>query len=84
MSASAAPVVQAPTAANWPFVPIFVRTATTHRPIGPTAFDCVTLIFVRSGSAILMSEFGERPVSVGDVVALGANTLNRTGFGGGS
>ena len=33
------------------------------------------LIFVRDGSAILLSEFGERPVAVGDVVALAANTL---------
>ncbi|MFX4271432.1 helix-turn-helix domain-containing protein [Propionibacteriaceae bacterium Y1685] len=33
------------------------------------------LIFVRAGSAILLSEFGERPVGAGDVVALGANTL---------
>lgn len=35
----------------------------------------MTLAFVRSGSAILLSEFGERPVAVGDVIALGANTL---------
>jgi len=35
----------------------------------------VKLIFVRDGSAILFSEFGERPVKVGDVVALAANTL---------
>ena len=33
------------------------------------------LIFVRDGSAILLSEFGERPITVGDVVALAANTL---------
>ncbi|MBP2382482.1 helix-turn-helix transcriptional regulator [Brachybacterium sacelli] len=33
------------------------------------------LIFVRRGSAILLSEFGEKPVSVGDVITLGANTL---------
>ncbi|GAB3546598.1 hypothetical protein GCM10027404_07300 [Arthrobacter tumbae] len=33
------------------------------------------LIFVRCGSAILLSEFGEKPVIVGDLVALGANTL---------
>ncbi|WP_344308509.1 AraC family transcriptional regulator [Brevibacterium samyangense] len=33
------------------------------------------LIFVRHGSAILFSEFGEKPVKVGDVIALAANTL---------
>ncbi|MFC5274131.1 helix-turn-helix domain-containing protein [Brachybacterium sacelli] len=45
------------------------------RPIGPVAYDCVKSIFIRHGSAILLSEFGEKPVTVGDVVALGANTL---------
>ncbi|WP_238146737.1 helix-turn-helix transcriptional regulator [Ornithinimicrobium murale] len=33
------------------------------------------LIFVRHGSAILLSEFGEKPVAVGDIVALAANTV---------
>lgn len=33
------------------------------------------LIFVRHGSAIVLSEFGQRPVTVGDVITLGANTL---------
>ncbi|GAA1553304.1 hypothetical protein GCM10009691_29600 [Brevibacterium picturae] len=46
-----------------------------YRPIAPVAYDCVKLIFVRDGSAILLSEFGEQPVTVGDVVVLGANTL---------
>lgn len=51
------------------------RSRTIHAPIAPIAYDCVKLIFVRDGSAILFSEFGERPVKVGDVVALAANTL---------
>ncbi|UNX55485.1 helix-turn-helix transcriptional regulator [Georgenia sp. TF02-10] len=33
------------------------------------------LIFVRAGSALLFSEFGERSIKVGDVVLLAANTL---------
>ncbi|MFH5211157.1 helix-turn-helix domain-containing protein [Antrihabitans spumae] len=33
------------------------------------------LIFVRSGSAILFSEFGQKPATSGDVVLLSANTL---------
>lgn len=33
------------------------------------------LVFVRSGSAILFSEFGQKPVTLGDVILLGANTL---------
>lgn len=57
------------------FHPIIARTHTIHRPIDPVAYDCVKLIFVRHGSAILLSESGEKPVSVGDVIALGTNTL---------
>lgn len=51
------------------------RTESVHRPRDPIAYDCVKLIFVRAGSAWLFSEFGERPISVGDVVLLAANTL---------
>lgn len=50
-------------------------TESLHRPREPVAYDCVKLIFVRAGSAWLFSEFGERPVKVGDVVLLAANTL---------
>lgn len=57
------------------FGPLLARTRTTHHPVGPVAYDCVKLIFVRAGSALFFSEFGERPVKVGDVVLLGANTL---------
>lgn len=60
---------------NSAFSPIVARSRTVCRPIRPVAYDCVTLTFVRCGSAILLSEFGERPVAVGDVVLLGANTL---------
>jgi len=34
----------------------------------PVAYDRVKLIIVRSGSAIVFSEFGQQPVTVGDVV----------------
>ncbi|MCW4353449.1 AraC family transcriptional regulator [Hoyosella sp. YIM 151337] len=57
------------------FSPLLARTSSVHCPVGPIAYDCVKLIFVRHGSAILLSEFGEKPVAVGDVVILGANTL---------
>ena len=43
--------------------------------MGPVAYDCVMVIFVRHGSAVLLSEFGEKPVTTGDVVMLGASTL---------
>lgn len=46
-----------------------------HRPIGPIAYDCVKVIIVRDGSALLFSEFGQRIVTAGDVVVLGANVL---------
>ncbi len=55
--------------------PITAVTGTDHRPIGPVAYDCVKVVVVRSGSAVLFSEFGQRPVNVGDVVLLGANVL---------
>ena len=55
--------------------PIVVRTRTFHRPVGPVAYDCVKVVVVRDGSAILFSEFGQRPATVGDVILLGANVL---------
>ena len=39
------------------------------------AYDCIKIIVVRSGSAILFSEFGEKPVRAGDVVVLAPNVL---------
>jgi hypothetical protein len=35
----------------------------------------VKVIVVRDGSAILFSEFGQKPVKIGDVILLGANVL---------
>lgn len=57
------------------FAPILARTTAVHRPITPAAFDCVRFVFVRHGSALVLSTFGEKPVAIGDVIALGANTL---------
>ncbi|WP_042543486.1 helix-turn-helix domain-containing protein [Leucobacter komagatae] len=51
------------------------RTRTIQRPVGPVAYDCVKVIIVRDGSALLFSEFGQRIVTVGDVVVLNANVL---------
>lgn len=58
-----------------PLSPILARTRTVHRPVGPVAYDCVKVIVVRDGSALLFSEFGQQPATVGDVILLGANTL---------
>lgn len=57
------------------FRAILARIYTAHHPVGPVAYDCVKVIVVRDGSAVLFSEFGQKPVMVGDVVTLGANTL---------
>ena len=57
------------------FHALVARTRTLHRPVGPVAYDCVKLIVVRDGSAILFSEFGQKPVRPGDVILLGPNVL---------
>ncbi|GAA3040130.1 helix-turn-helix domain-containing protein [Microbacterium dextranolyticum] len=57
------------------FSPLLARTTTIKTPVGPLTYDCVKVIVVRDGSAILFSEFGQQPVKIGDVVLLGANTL---------
>nr|WP_087011767.1 AraC family transcriptional regulator [Leucobacter sp. 7(1)] len=51
------------------------QTRSHHSPIDPVAFDCVKVIVVRSGSSLLLSEFGARHVKIGDVVLLAAHTL---------
>lgn len=55
--------------------PILARTRTFQGPTSPVAYDCVKLIFARAGSALLLSEFGERHLNVGDVAVIAANTL---------
>lgn len=55
------------------FSPLLARTQTIRRPIGPFAYDCVKVIVVRDGGAILVSDFGEQTVGQGDVVVLGTN-----------
>lgn len=57
------------------FCPVVARTKTVRRAVDPVALDCIMLIVVRDGSAILFSEFGQEPVKLGDVVLLGANVL---------
>lgn len=57
------------------FTPLLARSRTITRPVGPIAYDCVKVIVVRDGSAILFSEFGQQPVKIGDVILLGANVL---------
>jgi len=54
---------------------LLARTRTFNHPIGPVAYDCVKLVVVRDGSALVYSEFGERYANVGDVLLLGAKVL---------
>lgn len=55
--------------------PLVARTGTQHRPSAPAALDCIRIVVVRDGSALMLSEFGQEFVKVGDVILLGANTL---------
>lgn len=55
--------------------PVVARSTTVYAPTPPIAYDCVRLIIVRDGSAMLMSEFGTQPATVGNVVLIGANVL---------
>ena len=57
------------------FAPILARNRIIVQPVGPLAYDCVQVIVVRDGSAILFSEFKQKLVKSGDVILLGANTL---------
>lgn len=63
---------QEPSAA--PFAPIVARTQTVRRPVGPVVHDCVMIIAIRDGSAILSSTFGQKPVTAGDMAVLGTHT----------
>ncbi|WP_255218022.1 helix-turn-helix domain-containing protein [Micrococcus lylae] len=57
------------------FTPVLARTTTAHATLEPVAYDCVKVIVVRAGGALLFSEFGVQHVNVGDVIVLAANTL---------
>ncbi|GAA1171989.1 hypothetical protein GCM10009584_11150 [Ornithinimicrobium humiphilum] len=54
--------------------PIAACTRSIRSPTAPVSYHCARLVVVRDGSAILTSEFGEKPVRVGDVIALAPDT----------
>ena len=58
------------------YEPLLARTHAIHHPIGPIAYDCLEIIVVRSGSAIVFSEFGRQAISLGDALLLGPNVLS--------
>lgn len=55
--------------------PITARSCTASRPAASDSYDCLRLIVLREGSAILHSQLYQRPVAVGDAVLVCANTL---------
>lgn len=57
------------------FSPLVAQTRSLHTTVDPIAYDCVKIMFVRAGGALLFSEFGTWHINVGDVVVLAANTL---------
>ena len=57
------------------FLPVLARTRSIRRSAGPMVYDCLKLVFVRSWSAIVFSEFGHQPVSFGDAILIGPNVL---------
>ncbi len=57
------------------YSPVAARTRTFSVAVEPIALDCVKLIIVRAGRALLLSEFGAQRIDPGDVVVLAANTL---------
>ncbi|MFD2028521.1 helix-turn-helix transcriptional regulator [Promicromonospora aerolata] len=68
-------MMQSPSPSWGGFTPIIARTRSFYQTIDPVAYNCLELIFVRHGSAFLLSEFGEQLVTIGDVIALGASIL---------
>lgn len=60
--------------------PVWACTYAGSRPIGPAALDCVRVIVIRSGSALLVGELGQRLVKTGDVVLLAANVCQIPGL----
>lgn len=57
------------------FSPVGARSYTIRLAIQPLAFDYLSLSFIRAGSAIVLGDFGERPVAAGDVLALAEHTF---------
>lgn len=52
------------------FTPIYATTREYRRPVQPAAFDCLRIVLVRRGTAVVCSEFGQEPVRAGDVIVV--------------
>jgi len=58
-----------------PVRPVKAVTNIQRAPVAPHLYDCVKLMFVRDGSAILTGAFDGRAVRAGEVIVLSAETL---------
>jgi AraC family transcriptional regulator len=64
-----------PAASDNGFSAVVARTSTAHTSMDPRAYDYAEVAVIRSGSAILFGEFGQRHLNVGDVILLAPCTL---------
>lgn len=55
------------------YAPVMADTRTIRGSVAPVAHDCVQIVVVRDGSAILCSDFGQKPATVGDVILLASD-----------
>ncbi len=55
--------------------PLFASTETHFENVKPAAFDCLRVIFVREGSAILFRDSEEFPLKIGDVILVCPNVM---------
>ncbi|MDN5774471.1 MAG: hypothetical protein L0H43_11855 [Brevibacterium aurantiacum] len=53
--------------------PVFARTYTVDQTTSPSLYECVRLVVVRSGSAILSTKAGKIAVGEGNVILVGPN-----------
>lgn len=57
------------------YVPVMARARSDRVASSPAAFDCVQLIVVRDGSAVVFGDFGRHHINIGDVIVLAPHTL---------
>lgn len=55
------------------YTPLRARTQTRQRPFVPVVYNCVNVVFVRVGSAVLLGDFGRKLVTSGNTILLGPN-----------
>lgn len=55
-------------------MPLVAHARTSRLPVSQSAYDCVTVLLMRDGSAFFESGERQRPISVGDCVLIAPNT----------